>query len=114
MTRYGVNITKQAEQDLRGIFEYIAFDLLSPENAGAQLGRLEAAIEKLETFPENHRRYDKEPWKSRNLRILPVDNYCVFYIPDRKKQVVTVIRVIYSGRDIEKQLEECTEEMPEG
>lgn len=113
MIRYDVNISNQAEQDLRGIFEYIAFELLAPENAGAQLGRLEAAIEKLETFPEKHRRYGKEPWKSRNLRVLPVDNYCVFYIPDNDKETVTVIRVIYGGRNIEEQLERFTEDIRE-
>lgn len=31
--KYDVTFTEQAENDLRGIFEYIAFDLLSPENA---------------------------------------------------------------------------------
>ena len=34
---YKVTLTEQAENDLRGIFEYIAFDLLSPENAIGQL-----------------------------------------------------------------------------
>ena len=78
MIRYDVNISNQAEQDLRGIYQYIAFELFAPENAWAQIVRLEAAIEKLETFPEKHRRYDKDPWKSRNLRVLPVDNYSYF------------------------------------
>lgn len=32
---YKVETSLQAEEDLRGIFEYIAFELLSPENAGA-------------------------------------------------------------------------------
>ena len=31
--KYDVTFTEQAENDLRGIFEYIAFELLSPENA---------------------------------------------------------------------------------
>ena len=35
--KYDVTFTEQAENDLRGIFEYIAFDLLSPENAAGQL-----------------------------------------------------------------------------
>ena len=113
MTRYSVNVSNQAEQDLRGIFEYIAFELFAPENAAAQLDRLESAIETLETFPEKHRQYNKEPWKSRNLRVLPVDNYCVFYIPDKAELTVTIIRIIYGGRDIEKQLEEHTEDISE-
>ena len=38
---YEINITEQADTDLRGIYEYIAFELLSPENAAGQLERLE-------------------------------------------------------------------------
>ena len=38
MITYDVNVSYQAEQDLRGIFEYIAFELLAPENAQSQLG----------------------------------------------------------------------------
>ena len=30
---YEVEVSEQADSDLRGIFEYIAFDLQSPENA---------------------------------------------------------------------------------
>jgi toxin ParE1/3/4 len=39
---------------------------------------------------------------------MPVDNYCVFYIPDMEQTVVTIIRVMYGGRDIDKQLKEYT------
>ena len=42
--KYDVTFTEQAENDLRGIFEYIAFDLLSPENAAGQLDRIEEKI----------------------------------------------------------------------
>lgn len=34
---YEVTITKQAEADLRGIYGYIALELLSLENAAGQL-----------------------------------------------------------------------------
>lgn len=108
MRKYEVRISARAEQDLRGIFEYISFELLAPENANSQLTRLEVAIENLESFPERGRCYDRDPWKSRNLRVLAVDNYCVFYIPDKENLIVTVIRVIYGGRDIEKQLDSFT------
>ena len=39
-----VDITAQAESDLRGIYEYIAFVLLEPEIAACQLERLEKGI----------------------------------------------------------------------
>lgn len=46
--------------------------------------------------------YEREPWHSRDLRIMPVDNYLVFYIPNREEQTVKIMRVIYGGRDIDK------------
>ena len=65
---YEVETTDQAETDLREIYEYIAFELLSPDNASGQLVRLEAHIEGLGEFPEKFRRYDKEPWHGRGMR----------------------------------------------
>ena len=106
---YEVFLSHQAERDLRDIYEYIAFELLAPENARAQLDRLEQAIESLDTFPQRYRQYVEEPWKSRNLRVLPVDHYCVFYIPDSTQMTVTVIRVIYGGRDSEEQMNRITD-----
>ena len=41
---FKVVISAQAEDDLRNIFEYIAFEFLSPENAAKQLARLEKQI----------------------------------------------------------------------
>lgn len=103
---YEVITTKQADSDLRGIYEYIAFELLSPENAAGQLDRLEQSMLKLETFPEKFRAYEKEPWHGRGLRVMPVDNYLVFYIPDKETKIVTVLRVMYAGRDADRQLNE--------
>ena len=84
---YEVELSEQADSDLREIFEYIAFELQSPENASGQLDRLEEQILSLDTMPERYRKYEKEPWKSRGLRVLPVDNYVVLYIPDSVKRL---------------------------
>ena len=71
---FDVQISEQADADLRGIYEYIAFELLSPQNAAGKLDRLEVAISNLSNMPEKFRRYEREPWHSRNLRMFPVDN----------------------------------------
>ena len=92
--KYDVTFTEQAENDLRGIFEYIAFDLLSPENAAGQLDRIEEKILSLGEYPKKFRQYEREPWKSRNTRVVPVDNYVIFYIPDKTKKLVTVFGTI--------------------
>ncbi len=105
---FEIEISDQAETDLRGIYEYIAFELQSPENAGGQLTRLEENIMGLSKMPGRFRGYENEPWRSRGLRIMPVDNYCVFYIPNEEKAIVTIIRVMYGGRDMETQLKKYT------
>ena len=66
-------ISDQAEADLRGIFEYIAFELKSVQNAAGQLARLEESIAGLDSMPERFCRLDRKPWFSRGLRIIPVD-----------------------------------------
>lgn len=101
---YEIKMTPEAKSDLRSIFEYIAFDLQSIQSASGQLNRLEKSIASLDQMPERFRLYEKEPWHSRNLRTMPVDNYVVFYIPDSENKLVTVIRVMYGGRDADRQL----------
>ena len=105
---YEVELSEQADSDLRGIFEYIAFELQSPENASGQLDRLEEQILSLDTMPERYRKYEKEPWKSRGLHIVPVDNYCVLYIVDNDDRTAYIMRVMYGGRDIDVQLDKYT------
>lgn len=102
--RYETRLTPNAKADLHSIFEYIAYDLQSIQNAVGQLDRLEQGIKSLEQMPERFRIYGKEPWRSRDLHIMPIDNYLVFYIPNHEKSIVTIIRVIYGGRDIDTQL----------
>mgnify|MGYP003410769099 CR=1 FL=1 len=82
----------------------LPFELQAPENASGQLDRLEACIMDLDHMPKRYRQYELEPWKSRGLRVAPVDNYLVLYIPDDDTQVVTIIRVMYGGRDVDTQL----------
>lgn len=105
---FKIKLTDQAEKDLRDIFEYIAFELKSVQVASGQLDRLEKNIMGLSSMPERFRAYDKEPWRSRGLRVMPVDNYIVFYIPNHETKTVTVIRIMYGGRDIDAQLKNCT------
>ena len=105
---FEIEISDQADADLRGIYEYIAYELQSPDNANGQLDRLEESIMSLDQMPERFHEYEKEPWHSRGLRIMLVDNYCVLYIPDKDDAVVTIIRVMYGGRDVETQLKKYT------
>lgn len=43
---------------------------------------------------------DWEPWKSIEMHKLPIDNFIVFYIVSNEKHLVTIVRILYGGRDI--------------
>lgn len=104
---FEVHYTVKARQDLRNIYEYIAYDLLVPETAARQAQRTMKEIEALNEMPMRYRLYDDEPWHRQEVRFFPVDNYLVFYLPDKAKHTVYIVRIIYGGRDIRKQLEEA-------
>lgn len=102
--KYQVFTTEKAEEDLNSIADYLIYKLLAGETALKQIGRIEQAVMSLEEMPERYRIYDKEPWKEKNLHVMGVDNYLVFYIIDNGNKTVTVIRIMYGKRDIESQL----------
>ena len=101
---FDVSYSEEARQDLRDIYEYIAYELLVPETAARQAERIMKAARSLEQIPMRYRLYEGEPWHSQGLRVLPVDNYLVFYLPDETNATVSIIRIMYGGRDIENQL----------
>ena len=74
-----------ARDDLRGIYEYIAYNLFVPITA---------------KFPL----YKKEPWHSAGLRFFPVNNYVIFYIANETDNTISVIRIMYGGSNIEVRL----------
>ncbi len=102
--KYKVMYTAGAKKDLRNIFRYISEELLAPENAAGQTERIMTAIRKLDTMPNRNRLYEEEPWHSRGLRFFPVGNYLVFYKTDDETEMVYVVRIMYGGRDVHKQL----------
>ncbi len=95
--QYEVVLSEQAEEDLRRIYAYIAFKLLAPDAAEHTLACLENSMAALCDFPERFRPYEREPWKSRGFRLMPVNRYVVFYYVREKEQTVFVTRVFYSG-----------------
>ena len=103
---FDVSYSAEARQDLRDIYEYIAYELLVPETAARQAERIMKAARSLEQIPMRYRLYEGEPWHSQGLRVLPVDNYLVFYLPDETNATVSIIRIMYGGRDSDKQLNE--------
>lgn len=104
MGRYQVRYAPQALEDLKDIYVYIAQELHQRDTAAAQVNRIRAEIRSLDFLPLRYPCVDWEPWQSMGMRKVTVGNFLVFYIPDT--QTVTVIRILYAGRDIANLLSE--------
>ena len=104
MKKYEIRITNHAEKDLKEIFQYIGFEFGSIDTAIKQIKRIQKAIDSLDIYPESHKVYEHNLTEIKNLRVIKVDNYCVFYVVDKIKLEVDILRVIYEKRDMKKQL----------
>lgn len=106
MSKYRIVYTEKAESDLHNIFEYVAYKLVEPQIAKKLIKSIIEKIAKLDDLPMRHAMYEKEPWKSKGLRVLPIDNYLAFYLPVEAEKTVKIIRIMYGGRSVEKQLDD--------
>lgn len=93
--------SEKAKADFNSIYEYLAFCLLVLDTAANQVGRIIERISSLDEMPMRFRLYDNELWHSKGLRILPVDNYLVLYLPDKNNSTVNIVRILYGGMDID-------------
>lgn len=100
-----VEYTNQAREDIKAIYEYIAFELLVTDIATAQIQRIFKMVRELDEMPMRFKLYEDEPWRSQGLRVVPVDNYLIFYLPKEETATVSIVRIIYSGRNMNKQLQ---------
>lgn len=103
---YSVSYSAEARSDLKEIYSYIAFTLMAPDIAESQVNRIRKIIRSLDLMPSRNPVVDWEPWKSMGMHKVPVDNFVVFYTVDVNSLVVTVIRIVYGGRDIKSLIPE--------
>ena len=107
---YSISYSRIADKQIDNIFKHIAFFLLSPITAQKQIARIRDAISKLDEMPNRNPLIAEEPWKSKGIRKLIVDNFIVFYVVNEEEKKVTIVLIAYAGQNISenlKNLEKC-------
>ena len=99
---YKVEYTKLAISDLEKIYCYIANNLRSVLSAQKIRHTLYKAVNSLEFFPERHPLVDWEPASSQGVRKYPVKKYVIIYFVDKDNKIVTIYRVLYGKRKIDR------------
>ena len=101
MSEYALRISAAAEADLEGIASYIALDLQESVIALKQIGRIKDAMMTLGTMPERHGIVSDKYLAAKGIRMLPADNYLVFYMVNKSQAAVNIVRVLYGRREWE-------------
>ena len=100
MKTWYVQLSELAENDLYDIYRYIAGTLFEATVAWRQIERIRKAVFSLDQMPERGALFPSEPWKSRGLRRLFADNYCILYEINDATDTVDVIAILNSKRKI--------------
>ncbi len=100
MDNYTVKLTKRAFRDIDGIFQYIASEKLSPENAQGQTNRIWKALKTLAVFPQSHQERSEGRYAGKGYRQLIIDNYIAIFRIDDEEKTVYIITIQYQGRNL--------------
>lgn len=106
--KFRVKVGETAKKDARAIRRYIAEQFHAPKTAEEYFERIANAVISLREMPERYRLFydtaqESEKWK--NLRVMIVGSYKVFYTVSLEKKEVFVRRILYGKRDFVKILE---------
>ena len=104
LNNYEVKVMPSADNDIQLIYDYIANELESIDNADNTIDVIKDTIISLNKFPKRGMIYRNETWKSKELRMIFANNYTIFYYVFDEEQIVKVIKVAYSGMDFDGEL----------
>lgn len=99
MTRYKIEITQPAENDLREVKRYISNELMEPDTAKRVVAKIGEVIMGLSELPLRNALVADERLAFKGIRKIIIDNFIVFYIVDEENEIVTIIRILYNRRN---------------
>lgn len=98
---YTVRYAPQALDDLRDLYSYVAFSLKEPATAQKLVNRIRKAARSLDAQPGRYPVVDWEPWQSMGMHRFTVEDFLLFYLIDQSTRTVTLVRIVYGGRDLQ-------------
>lgn len=85
----------------RDLYSYVAFSLKEPATAQKLVNRIRKAARSLDALPGRYPVVDWEPWQSMGMHRFTVENFLLFYLIDQSTRTVTLVRIVYGGRDLQ-------------
>lgn len=101
MSRYKVNYSPLAKDDLRSIAAYIITTYRDRRSAKRIVDNIKAVIRSLDDMPNRFALLKTGYWQKMGMRRVAVGKYIVFYKVDEDAQTVDIARILFSGRNVE-------------
>ena len=105
MESYAVEMTRQAEEQLSEIVQYISFTLQSPQAGMNTLDALEEEISSLSAMPFRYPAIEDDPAGDRGIRKTRARNFNIYYQVDETQKRVNILAVCYARRDQKRIIE---------
>ncbi len=93
---FTINYLPSAKKDLDNIISYIQAD--DPNAALNLLNDIDKSIIQLESFPFKGKIPEDDHLKSKDYRMLIVDNYLIFYVVFENNNEIEIRRIIHGKR----------------
>ena len=94
-------ISDSAKSDIREALSYIKNTLFNPKAAEELADMIEEEISALAQFPLSGTPVPDQFLADYGFRFLLIKNYKAYYIADKNKKTVNIIRFLHSSRDYE-------------
>jgi addiction module RelE/StbE family toxin len=98
-SNYKVKFTPLANEDMHKIYEYISSQLTAPMASENLMNDIEEKTRLLILMPYAYPFVADEKLKRQGYRKVVIKNYLILYIADEQAKLVTIMRVLYGGRN---------------
>ena len=102
MASNSFQFTETAKRDLDEILRYIRVDLANQGSARAFFKAFFSRIDDVCAFPESCETVDNELLKRKDVRKMIVGNYLAYYVFEKEKRMLTILRIVYGKRNLEE------------
>lgn len=98
---FRVNITKEAEQDIYDVLDYLETILFNRKAADDLSTSIENTIISLDVFPHRYQLCNDILLQAYGVRYVPVKKYLLFFTIDEELRQVNVLGFVYGKRQLQ-------------
>ena len=107
-SKFSYQFTKRAEADLDDIVGYMSVELSNAQAAARFIEKLQAALDEIRSFPESGTLVINDFLQVKNVRKVIIGHYIMYYISEPHEKVISILRIVYGRRDINKIIRNLT------